>query len=409
MANYGPSDIPPNVPTDQGYFVNFPQKALPTESRHTAQLSRPDGTSIYLWVHEVEQNFEIGGNYAQSHRHRAWYPRNFVQPRLTVRGQFPNQALYGQFAEWVRTAQMQCQRARVPDKLQNTMHLTIHSGNVASTLSSVHKRYAHDGVSVRGHILKVERNTERWVNAPEFTFEFNIVSATHGVLTTGLEDPTYQLDKIAMAMQFPNEKRPLSWEKERGTTGTVSFVADPDILLLEQKDIRAKEAEAAAKKVEQEDAAFKGGGGQALIPGLGDVPVSGEGVGSVLQEARRIDAQNLPYAWGGGHAKLGVPSKSIRPGESQVGFDCSGYVSACLGAGGYIKAPMDSNALMGVGKAGRGTDFTVYANSEHTFIMFEQGDIKRADTSDYSQGGKPDGPHTRSQTRPTAGFTARHF
>lgn len=407
MAIYGPSDLAPTLPTDQGYFVTFPPKAVATEAHHTAELKRPDGGTFYLWVYNVEQNYEISGQYAQSHRHRAWYPRNFVQPRITVQGQFPNQSEYGKFAEWVRDAQMQCQRANSSDYPRgNTIHLTIHTGNPAEKLSKVHTRYKHDGLAVRGHIMHVDRQAERWVNAPEFQFEFVVVSATWGVLTVGLTDPTLQLNKIAMAMQFPNETRPKSWETERGRVGHVSFVVDPDIILTEQKEARAKAAEAAAKKEAELDAAAASSGTGGVVPGVGDVPVSGEGVASVLAEAKRISAQDLPYFWGGGHGKIGVPS------GSPAGFDCSGYVSACLGAGGYLKTPMDSGALAGWGRAGPGRDFTVYANDGHAYLVFENGsggDVKRADTSPQSgDSNQSKGPHTRDHTRNNAGFTARH-
>ena len=43
-----------------------------------------------------------------------------------------------------------------------------------------------------------------------------------------------------------------------------------------------------------------------------------------------------PYVYGGGHAGLGARSP---------GYDCSGFVSAVLHAGGYLSAPVDTTAL----------------------------------------------------------------
>lgn len=402
MAQYSPDDKAPVVPYDQGYFVNFPVKAIATENHHTAHIKRPDGDTFYLWVHDVIQNFEIAGSYAQSHRHRAWYPRNFVQPRIQIQGQFPNQSEYGRFAEWVRDAQMQCQRATVADYRQNTILLTIPDGSPAPVGTKKGQEYRHDGISVRGHIMNMPRTAERWVNAPEFALELVVVSAAAGVLTVGLSDPTINMKRMAMAMQFPSEKRPLTWEDEamaaRGKLGQVTFVQDPDLLLIAQKDAREK---AAREGEEKEQAAGQTAVG--AVPGVGEVPISGKGVSSVLAEARRIDGMDLAYSWGGGHSKLGVPS------GPNNGFDCSGYVSACLGAGGYIKTPLDSDALMKFGKAGKGTDFTVYANSGHAFLVFEKEGI-RADTSPQSgDSNQSRGAHIRSQRRSTAGFTARHF
>ena len=42
-----------------------------------------------------------------------------------------------------------------------------------------------------------------------------------------------------------------------------------------------------------------------------------------------------PYVWGGGHGGFGPTS----------GYDCSGFVSAVLHAGGYLTAPADTTAL----------------------------------------------------------------
>jgi cell wall-associated NlpC family hydrolase len=42
-----------------------------------------------------------------------------------------------------------------------------------------------------------------------------------------------------------------------------------------------------------------------------------------------------PYVWGGGHAGFGPSS----------GYDCSGFVSAVLHAGGYLSEPADTTSL----------------------------------------------------------------
>lgn len=42
-----------------------------------------------------------------------------------------------------------------------------------------------------------------------------------------------------------------------------------------------------------------------------------------------------PYVWGGGHAGFGPSS----------GYDCSGFVSAVLHAGGYLSQPADTTSL----------------------------------------------------------------
>lgn len=135
------------------------------------------------------------------------------------------------------------------------------------------------------------------------------------------------------------------------------------------------------------------------------------------QTAEAISKKNYPYAWGGGHPKCGTPSKSTRAGESQIGYDCSGYVAAILaGAGwGFKKGqPVGaSGSFANWGKPGRGKELTVWYNSEHIYIVFEKGGpngAKRADTSPQT-GDKnmARGPHLRYNTRSNDGFTPRHW
>src|SRR4051794_32460385 len=108
MANWqysAPNDQAPVVPIDQGYFVSFPHKGIANSTNHTARLTSPSGAKAYLWVHDIVMNFQVAGAYAQSHRWRQWYPRNFVQPRITITGQTPNQREYGRLCEFIRVAQ----------------------------------------------------------------------------------------------------------------------------------------------------------------------------------------------------------------------------------------------------------------------------------------------------------------
>jgi TP901 family phage tail tape measure protein len=79
------------------------------------------------------------------------------------------------------------------------------------------------------------------------------------------------------------------------------------------------------------------------------------GTAAALATAQRIDAENFPYSWGGGHGGFSGP------------FDCSGAVSAVLHAGGWLNKPMVSGELASFGAAGPGP-ITIYANGVHTFM-----------------------------------------
>lgn len=56
-------------------------------------------------------------------------------------------------------------------------------------------------------------------------------------------------------------------------------------------------------------------------------------VDAMVQEANSLVGK--PYVWGGGHSGWGA----------QSGYDCSGFVSAVLHAGGYLSSPQDTETL----------------------------------------------------------------
>ena len=66
--------------------------------------------------------------------------------------------------------------------------------------------------------------------------------------------------------------------------------------------------------------------------------VGGTGVGDPRVAAMVNEANSLvgkPYVYGGGHSGWGP----------QTGYDCSGFVSAVLHAGGFLTSPVDTTAL----------------------------------------------------------------
>ena len=67
-------------------------------------------------------------------------------------------------------------------------------------------------------------------------------------------------------------------------------------------------------------------GGAALTGG-------GARVQAMIQMANSLVGK--PYVWGGGHSGWGT----------QSGYDCSGFVSAVLHAGGYLSAPADTSSM----------------------------------------------------------------
>jgi peptidoglycan hydrolase-like protein with peptidoglycan-binding domain len=97
-----------------------------------------------------------------------------------------------------------------------------------------------------------------------------------------------------------------------------------------------------------------------------------------------------PYVWGGGHGSF-----------VSAGYDCSGSVSYALHGGGLLSSPEDSTGLESYGEAGPGKYITIYANSEHAFMVI---DGRRFDTVALAETGS----RWSDSMTSTAGFVARH-
>jgi hypothetical protein len=111
-------------------------------------------------------------------------------------------------------------------------------------------------------------------------------------------------------------------------------------------------------------------------PGTLDL-TGGQSGGSPLARAMRaanaIDSMHYPYAWGGGHGRIGVPSSGTRHstgGPMGVGFDCSGATSAVLGAAGLLGGPQVASSFMRWGAKGYDPHgINVVASPSHVYMM----------------------------------------
>jgi peptidoglycan hydrolase-like protein with peptidoglycan-binding domain len=97
-----------------------------------------------------------------------------------------------------------------------------------------------------------------------------------------------------------------------------------------------------------------------------------------------------PYEWGGGHGSF-----------QSNGYDCSGSVSYALHGGGLLSSPLDSTGFESYGEAGPGQHITIYANSEHVYMVV---DGRRFDTVAQQEGGS----RWSSSTTSTSGYVERH-
>lgn len=92
----------------------------------------------------------------------------------------------------------------------------------------------------------------------------------------------------------------------------------------------------------------------ALATGAPATSSSDPRIQAMLQEANSLLGQ--PYVWGGGHGGWGQTS----------GYDCSGFVSAVLHAGGYLQSPQDTTSLPSAAgiESGPGQYVTIYDRDE---------------------------------------------
>jgi peptidoglycan hydrolase-like protein with peptidoglycan-binding domain len=97
-----------------------------------------------------------------------------------------------------------------------------------------------------------------------------------------------------------------------------------------------------------------------------------------------------PYTWGGGHGSF-----------QSVGYDCSGSVSYALHGGGLLSSPEDSSELESYGEAGSGRYITIYANSEHAWMVI---DGRRFDTIAQQE----TGTRWSDSMMSTSGYVVRH-
>jgi peptidoglycan hydrolase-like protein with peptidoglycan-binding domain len=131
----------------------------------------------------------------------------------------------------------------------------------------------------------------------------------------------------------------------------------------------------------------EGGGSTTTSTGGG----GGEGSGVISRViAAGEEIATRPYVWGGGHGSF-----------QSAGYDCSGSVSYALHGGGLLSSPMDSGEFESYGEAGPGRHITIYANSQHVYMVV---DGRRFDTVAQQEGGS----RWSSSMTSTGGYVVRH-
>jgi hypothetical protein len=101
-----------------------------------------------------------------------------------------------------------------------------------------------------------------------------------------------------------------------------------------------------------------------------------------------------PYEYGAGHGNGDGPGSA---------FDCSGAASYLLRAAGRLREPIPSRAFRNYGDSGYGRWISIYARTDHVFLVVAG---LRYDTGWSGNGSK--GPQWTTHGRPATGSVVRH-
>lgn len=102
---------------------------------------------------------------------------------------------------------------------------------------------------------------------------------------------------------------------------------------------------------------------------------------AAISAMKGIQAEQLPYVWGGGHVPGKIPTG--------IGLDCSASVRAVLQRAGYNPPPMVASQFESYGKPGPGA-LTIYAKGDHVLMSVNtKNGEKFFGTSASNPGGGP--------------------
>jgi cell wall-associated NlpC family hydrolase len=168
------------------------------------------------------------------------------------------------------------------------------------------------------------------------------------------------------------------------TTGTSSASdllggGDSQLLSALQSATGGSDSDSSSSELAALESALQSSGasGTTSAAGVGTTAtsVNDPRIQSMVQEANSLIGK--PYVWGGGHNNFGP----------QSGYDCSGFVSAVLHAGGYLSSPQDTETLPSAAgmESGPGQYVTVY---DRTTPGQEGHVIMEIDGQFYESGGQ---------------------
>lgn len=260
--------VPTSQETGKGYDIAASR--LETTRRNQLKnqangqlLDGPGGYTFSLFVQGFDMDLQLAGSYGQSQYTRDFYPRNFVQPHVTIQGQSPSQEDYGILCEFVHA----CQHKAVANGYQNLTQLFIAGRNStnnfsgrgidgnrtdstrvkinkpnslmqgrtsdptrapAGTYYSQSIRGAHQPFMAKGYISAMQRSHKQFQYAVPWTMIFTIAAVIKG-----------PFNDISSAQSLPNSA-PVTWlDMLNNIKSTGATMGTPSLVKKNQQIVRA--------------------------------------------------------------------------------------------------------------------------------------------------------------------------
>lgn len=258
-------------------------------------------------------------------------------------------------------------------RLQAALKLPVDGEFGPETFAAIERLQARHGLSVDGVV-----GPQTW----------NVIGVSNGTM---LNPPASAIPPEPEPEPAPTEVAASGGVASGGEPVAVATGAAPAASAEERPAVATSEAPAESAPVSAPSSSGGGEGSSEGTPSSSSSSSAGGGEGAV---GRVIAAGNeiatRPYVYGGGHGSF-----------QSNGYDCSGSVSYALHGAGLINSPEDSSQLESYGSSGPGKHITIYANSEHAFMVVNG---KRFDTVAQAETGS----RWSSSTTSTSGFVVRH-
>jgi hypothetical protein len=206
-----------NIPIDKGHGVQHRARSREHTTHTSAALTNQAGDYIALWVYEVEAAFELAGSRAQSAGFRSFYPHNFVQPKLTVRGQTVNNFEYNKLSEFIRETQRKAVYYDTRGLDAPVIGFTIYKGGVNTARGT---KGSHQQLDLDGFIPAFGRGARRFEFAHEFEFDFIVTRSVSGLM----KDEAYKARKLKSWAEIVTKPD----DKSFAQVGRTAFEDDPD-------------------------------------------------------------------------------------------------------------------------------------------------------------------------------------